>query len=130
MSDESLERLRAIRGGNRGVVTKLVNETDEILLSTVPLESAQKTQINVISQQLDNKLKILNDMDKDILEKCDVSAIATELEESEAVTAKILSCKQNIEETLRAVATPTTVSSPPLQLAHYLYLNQNQNFPN
>jgi len=97
----------------RGVVTKLVNEADEILHSTVPLESAQRARINVISQQLDNKLKILNDMDKDILAKCDVFAISTELEESEVVTAKVLSCKQHIEETLYAVANPTTVSSPP-----------------
>jgi len=36
-------------------------------------------------------------MDKDILGKCDVSAIPNELDESETVTAKVLSCKQKIE---------------------------------
>ena len=46
---------------------KLVNEAEEILTATDTLQSAQKTQINVINQQLDNKLTILNDMDKDIL---------------------------------------------------------------
>ena len=46
---------------------KLVNEAEEILTSTDTLQSAQKTQISVINQQLDNKLTILNDMDKDIL---------------------------------------------------------------
>jgi len=113
MSDESLERLRAIRGGNRGVVTKLVNEAEEILIVTTPLERAQKSRISVISQQLDNKLKMLNDIDKDILGKCEVSVIPTELEESETVTSKVLSCKQKIEEALHPVATPTPISGPP-----------------
>ena len=45
-------------------------------------------------------------MDKDILAMCDVSTISTKLEESEAMTAKVLSCKQNIEEILHAVWQP------------------------
>jgi len=37
----------------------------------------------------------------------------SELEESEAVTAKVLNCKHKIEEASRPVATPTMVSNPP-----------------
>jgi len=75
MSDESFERLRAIRGGNREVIIKLVNEAEEILSSTTPLETAQTSWISVVSQQLDNKLEMLNEMDKDILGKCDVTLL-------------------------------------------------------
>jgi len=47
MSNEFLQGLQAIRGGNRGVVTKLVNEAGDILNATIPLEPAQRNVINV-----------------------------------------------------------------------------------
>jgi len=67
----------------------------------------QRTRLNVIKQQLEVKLNLLNDMDKEILACCELDVIATELEESEAVSAKIISCRQKIEEKL-TVVTPVT----------------------
>ena len=55
-------------------------------------------------------------MDKEILARCDLEAIANELEESEAVTAKIINCKQRIEERL-SIATPVT-SAPATHMVH------------
>ena len=37
-------------------------------------------------------------MDKDILNRCEIKAIDTEIEESEAIVAKIINCKQQIKE--------------------------------
>ena len=46
------ERMRSIRGGHRGVVTKIVREVDE-LLSTEGLMTAERaSQLNVKLQQL------------------------------------------------------------------------------
>ena len=62
MSD--IKRSRAIRGGHRGVVTKLVRKAEEITSITDPLDSMQQTRLNVIKQQLEVKLNLLNDMDR------------------------------------------------------------------
>ena len=94
------------RGSYRGVVTKLVHEAEEIVNNADPLDSMQRIRLSVIKQQLDVKLNLLNDMDKEILTR-ELDAIVNELEESEAVTAKIISCKQKIEEKL-TVVTPVT----------------------
>ena len=98
-------------GGHRGVVTRLVCKAEEITRSTEPLNSTKKVRLNVIKQQLDVKLSLLNDMDKDILSRCELDTIADELEESEAITAKIITCKQKIDEII-TVVTPVTSASP------------------
>jgi len=46
MSD--IEKSRAIRGGHRGVVTKLVREAEENTSITETLDSPQRTRLNVI----------------------------------------------------------------------------------
>jgi len=56
MADEevsrALERARAIRGGHRGVVTKLVCEAEEIITAaTESLEASVKNKLNVIRQE-------------------------------------------------------------------------------
>jgi len=55
-------------------------------------------------------------MDKEILTRCELDVIATELEESETVTAKIITCTQKIEEKL-TVVTPIT-STPVSPIVH------------
>ena len=91
----ALERSRATRGGHCGVVTKLVRKAEEIASTTEPLDSTKRVRLNVIKQQIDVKLSLLNGMDKDILSRCEKDSIAAELEESETITAKIITCKQN-----------------------------------
>ena len=54
----ALERSRAVRGGHHGVVTKLVREAEEILRNE-SLTSEQRSRLNVIRQQLEEKLKLL-----------------------------------------------------------------------
>ena len=86
MAEESaraLERARAVRGGHRGVTTKLVREAEELLNRSEPLQASQRSRLNVITQQLEGKLNMLSDMDKDILSRCELDTIDTEIEESE-----------------------------------------------
>ena len=66
----------------------------------------------MIKQQLEVKLNLLNDMDKEILACCELNVIATELEELEAVTAKIISGKQKIEKLTDVTPVTSTPASP------------------
>ena len=106
------ERMRSIRGGHRGVVTKIVREVDELLTTDGSMTPERATQLHVKLQQLEAKLKVLSDIDKDILSKCDVGEIEHEIEESEAITAKIMNCQQRIHEAIRAPTEPSVVHNP------------------
>ena len=119
-STHALDRARAVHGGHRGVTTKLVREAEELSLSE-SLEPSQRSRLNVIYQQLEGKLNLLSDMDKDILSRCEIEAIDTEIEESEAVVAKIINCKQRIKEvTTSRVSEAASLVLPPTSYVHRL----------
>ena len=107
----ALERSRAIRRGNRGVVTKLVREAEEIISATELIDSSRRNRLHVINEQLEGKLSLLKEMDKDILDRCELEAIEHEIEESEAVVAKVINCRRAIE--LFVVSTTTSGGVPP-----------------
>ena len=73
----ALERSRVIRGGNRGVITKLVREAEEIIRTTESFDSSRRNRLHAITQQLEGKLSLLKEMDKDILDFCELEAIET-----------------------------------------------------
>ena len=106
------ERMRSIRGGHRGVVTKIIREVDELLSTEGPMTAERASQLNVKLQQLEAKLKVLSNIDKDILSKCDVGEIEHEIDESEAITAKIMNCQQRIHEAIRTPTEPSAVPTP------------------
>ena len=60
------ERMRSIRGGHRGVVMKIVRGVDVLLTTNRPMTPERATQLHVKLQQLEAKLKVLSDIDKDI----------------------------------------------------------------
>ena len=91
-----LDRCRAIRRGHRGVVTKLTREIDEILQQET-LNDEHYTRLNVIDHQLETKLSILANLDKEVLAYCDAGEIETEIHESETITAKIIKYKTKIK---------------------------------
>ena len=107
MTSAEIERLRKVRGGHRAVTTKVVREVDDILAIEGPLSAEQLQQFNVKQQQLDGKLRVLSDIDKEILAKCDVNSIEREIDESETVSAKILECKQRISVAIKSTAATT-----------------------
>ena len=62
MSEEDqqrkLERLRAVRGGNRGVITKLCHEIEAVLaVESFNTDPSSVSRLNVIHEQLDGKMK-------------------------------------------------------------------------
>lgn len=98
----ALDQSRAVCRGHRGVVTKLVHKAEGILHSE-SLDTAQCSRLNVIRQQLGGKLKLLEDMDKDILNHCEVDAIETKIEESKTIIARIINCTQQIDKTIASL---------------------------
>ena len=117
MSDEEtscvLDRARAIRGGHQGVITKLVHKAEEIVTTaTVSLDASSRNRLNVIKQRLYGKLSILDEMNKDILGCCDAAVIVTEIEESDAIVTKVISCKLKIDEFLAITSSHTSTPLP------------------
>ena len=80
MSDEDterlakLERVRAIRRGNRGVITKLTKEVDD-LLSKSELDTEATARLRVIFEQLEGKSKLLSNLDSEVLSLCGMDNI-------------------------------------------------------
>lgn len=96
---------------------KLTRELDEVL--ALPEPGDKVGRLNVIQQQLQTKLTLLQSIDNEILALCNVDDIEHEIEESEAVSAKVLDYKQRIELFLNLPIVPTaaTGSSIPPPLA-------------
>ena len=109
------EQLRQVRGGHRGLTTKLIKEAKELPLIT-PLSPEAKSRLHVISKQLSLKSSCLNNLDSEVLNLCEVSDINGEVEEADNVTAKIIECQSKlqlvIKSAVEASATPPTVSNP------------------
>ena len=61
---ERLDRLRAKRGGHRGVCMKLAKEAKELAISP---ENGDISRCEIIKSLLEEKLKILNDINEEIL---------------------------------------------------------------
>ena len=73
-SQPTIEQLRIIRRAHRGVVTKATQEIDK-LLSEEPLSSESVDRLNVLLQQLNNKMHVLQDTNREIPMLCAVEEI-------------------------------------------------------
>ena len=58
-----------VQGGQQAVTTKMVQEVDDILVTECPRSAEQFQQLSVKQLQLDGRLKVLSDIDKEILAK-------------------------------------------------------------
>jgi len=65
-SGAKYERLMAVRGGHRGVITRLIKEADELLATPTPTEES-KSRLNVICKQLQLKHEVLSGLDTQTL---------------------------------------------------------------
>ena len=88
-----------------------------ITAATEPLDASVRNRLNVIKQQLEGKLSTLDGMNKDILERCDPGVIVTEIEESDAIVTKVISCKFKIDELLAVTSSSTSAHPSPAPVA-------------
>ena len=97
---KDVERLKAVRGAHRGVVTKLTGQAEEIFDNEF-MTSDHYERLFVIHQQLSTKLETLNDYDQRILTVCDVINIENEIEESQQTVEEVMECKRKIDVKLK-----------------------------
>ena len=129
MSKENLERLRAKRGGYRGVTTKLIKESLEILEST----DVDIQRCEVISKQLEDKMTILKELNDEILGICEVSEIEHEIEEAAVVIDRILNTKSKIEAAKKipnvGIRNVSVVTSPTISATTQIENSSNMKVP-
>ena len=87
-TDEKLKRLKAIRSGNRGVVTKYIKEAIE-LLNDEDKSTDTTDRLNTIEKLLTEKVELLKELDVKILDLCDVEDIVQEINETEEVYSRV-----------------------------------------
>ncbi|XP_015760975.1 PREDICTED: uncharacterized protein LOC107340135 [Acropora digitifera] len=76
---DALPRLRAKRAANRGVVTKLIEESDVILENDVALlDKKTRNRLTRIDGILQEKLQLISELDEKILNDCEVDDIMKE----------------------------------------------------
>ena len=103
MADEAnRERYKAIRAGHRGALTRLTKEIDEVMAVEV-LSSEHYHKLDVMYRQLESKAKVLAELDNDLLKCCELGDIDREVQESDAITTKIIEYKARIESVKRPV---------------------------
>ncbi|XP_046857875.1 uncharacterized protein LOC124451297 [Xenia sp. Carnegie-2017] len=106
---EKLERLRARRRGHRGVCTKLEKESVE-MLSQPPHDDLVKRS-EIIAQQLEGKLRILCELDEEILNTCDVNEMQGEIEDSAEISDRVMSIKRKIERYIKCAKNDSLVDT-------------------
>ena len=93
---------------------KLTRELDEALTGTASGEKVGR--LNVIYEQLQNKLNVLQKINNEVLAVCLVKDIEREIEDSEGVSARILDYKWQIEVFLKPPSASAIIVSthPPV----------------
>ena len=85
--EDQLERLRKLRGGQRGATTKLIQTAKETIRQNIG-----KTNVDVLARtnamciQLKEKRRTIEQLDNQILEKCPATDIDREIEEATEVS--------------------------------------------
>ena len=110
MMTEKYERLKVVRRGHRGVVMKLIREVDTLLGGETPT-SEQLARLNIIYEQLENKMQLLQGMDSKIVTLCNLDNVKGEIDKSESVLAKILEYKGHVSAVIKLLLTTSRVLS-------------------
>ena len=112
MSEGDLPRLRATRGANRGVITKLIGEADTILENaTSELDIKTKNKLTRIEEMLKEKSKLVSDLDEKIVSVCKVEEIEKEIDEAETLKMRVMDALANISLTTTPSNTSTTYTT-------------------
>ena len=115
MTEEALPRLRAKRAANRGVVTKLIEESDEILEKDVALlDMKTRNRLTRIDAMLKEKLQLISVLDEQILTASEVDEIMKEVEEADFFKMRLMDAIANI-------STSTTPAVPKMSLPQEKY---------
>ena len=90
---ENLARIKAVRAGNRAVITKLTKEAEYILQQS----EVNTGRLQTTGSLLDEKLAKIKDLDSQVVYLCEVTEIADEIEAAEDIISCILDTQRNIQ---------------------------------
>lgn len=96
--EEDLQRQKALRGGNRSVVTKLVKEVGAITQNSNSSTADDNARLNSIEKSLEDKLKLLKLIDEKIISSCPMAELEKEIEETADWEVKINESLAKIKE--------------------------------
>lgn len=100
--EEQLPRLRATREGNKGVVTKLIAETEGIPHGPYSLDEKTRNRLARIEKVLKEKTELIHNLDKKIIA---VEDIKEEIENNEDL-------KMRVMDAIEAISIGTTPTTP------------------
>eukprot|EP00794_Sanderia_malayensis_P006304 gene6304-biopygen5218 len=90
ITNNGLDRLRRIRGGNRATVTKVERESYVILRESEDMpRDTVITKADALLNTLREKKKYLHQLNEKIMELCDIEDIEREVEESDEINTNI-----------------------------------------
>ena len=117
--EDSLQRLKRIRGGNRSKTTKLINEAEEFIQkhpSPDKLDSEIRNKLEIKAQYIKQKGEYITQLDNMIISKCSLNDIDRELDESTDVCTRIDESLTKLRNCLNtygnSVARKTATQSP------------------
>ena len=102
MEDESITRLKALKGPNRGVLTSLENDTLDLIARSENGEDINFERLTTIDRLLDEKLYNAN-----IFEKINVDEIELEVEEASEIELRTGETHTKINNFLKKDRQPT-----------------------
>ena len=76
IQDESISRLKALKGANRGILTRLESETLDLIARSENGEEINFERVTTIDRLLDEKLKVVNAYNATILEKSTLTKLS------------------------------------------------------
>ena len=93
---ETLDRAKAWRRGQRGVVTKYVQEV-KALVDAESIGSGSRRRLNTLFKLLEEKQGVLKALDNEVVTTCPTEDIEREVQEAEEVYEKIVESLAAIE---------------------------------
>ena len=112
--DVDVGRLRAKRGGHRGIVTKYSKEAASLLETDTGTDTETKIRrLTTIKESLQNRLSQITKLDEDILEICETKDIEGEMEEADIVNTRIVETIEACDRSLKNCASTVTGEKQP-----------------
>ena len=127
MAEKELARNRATRAANRGVVTKIIEESEEILENDAALHDVKsRNRLKRIQTMLNEKMQLLKELDEKILAASEIDDIVKEIEEAEFLKMRIIDALENIASS----STPALPKTTPTTVAQGSYVQQDISIEN
>ena len=127
MAEKELAGNRATRAANRGVVTKIIEESEGILENDATLHDVKsRNRLKRIQTMLNEKMQLLKELDEKILAASEIDDIVKEIEEAELLKMRIMDALENSSSS----SAPALPKTTPPTVAQGSYVKQDISIEN